>query len=117
MVLIRALVALHPREWRARYGEEFAALLDDVRLTPAAVSDVLANAARLRIREHRPLAEILAAAIVSVACHLIAHLAGFAPNILWLPHGPAQAVLLLGAVAPVPAVMIARRIRPTATGA
>jgi len=27
MDLIRFLIALHPRDWRERYGEEFAALL------------------------------------------------------------------------------------------
>jgi hypothetical protein len=34
MDLIRMLVALHPKDWRERYGEEFAALLQDTRLTP-----------------------------------------------------------------------------------
>ena len=34
MDLIRILVALHPKDWRERYGAEFAALLEDTRLTP-----------------------------------------------------------------------------------
>lgn len=52
MDLIRFLVALHPKEWRQRYGEEFAALLEDNQLTPSAAVNVAAHAARLRIRAH-----------------------------------------------------------------
>lgn len=36
--MIGLLVALYPRKWRAVFGEEFAALLEDTRLTPRAVS-------------------------------------------------------------------------------
>jgi hypothetical protein len=33
MGMIRLLVALYPRKWRATFGEEFMALLEDTRLT------------------------------------------------------------------------------------
>jgi hypothetical protein len=38
MGMIRLLVALYPKKWRAEFGEEFAALLEDTRLTPRAVA-------------------------------------------------------------------------------
>lgn len=53
MDLIRILVALHPKDWRERYGEEFAALLQDTRLTPRAMADVVAASVGLRLRAHR----------------------------------------------------------------
>lgn len=34
MGMIRLLVALYPRKWREAFGAEFAALLEDTRLTP-----------------------------------------------------------------------------------
>jgi len=44
MGMTRLLVALYPRNWRAAYGEEFAAFLEDTRLTPRAVFDVVVSA-------------------------------------------------------------------------
>jgi hypothetical protein len=41
----RLLVRLYPRAWRARYGEEFAAVLAERRLSPRTVIDVIAGAA------------------------------------------------------------------------
>ncbi len=38
------LLRLYPTTWRARYGDEFAALLDDYSLTPFALCDVLLGA-------------------------------------------------------------------------
>lgn len=38
------LLRLYPRAWRARYGEELTALLDDLALTPLAVLDLLLGA-------------------------------------------------------------------------
>ena len=42
--MIRAFAALYPKSWRARYGDEFDALLADQRLTPAAIVDLLLGA-------------------------------------------------------------------------
>ncbi len=38
------LLALYPARWRARYGDEFAALLDEEPLTPTLVIDVIRGA-------------------------------------------------------------------------
>jgi DnaJ family protein C protein 28 len=38
------LLALYPRRWRARYGEEFLALLEDMPLSPRTVLDCLRGA-------------------------------------------------------------------------
>lgn len=40
----RWLLALYPAHWRARYGDEFSALLDETPLTPALVIDVIRGA-------------------------------------------------------------------------
>jgi len=40
----RWLVALYPARWRARYGDEFQALLDDEPVTPSLVLDVIRGA-------------------------------------------------------------------------
>ena len=106
MDLIRVLVALHPKDWRERYGEEFAALLEDTRLTPRAVADVVGQSAGLRLRAH-PGALLLAAAIVmSVTCEVLAQRTGLAQNILWLPADPLRALALLGAAGPWAALII-----------
>jgi hypothetical protein len=46
------LIRCYPARWRARYGDEFAALLDERRLGPFDVADILLGAldARLRLR-------------------------------------------------------------------
>lgn len=41
---ISILLRLYPRDWRARYGDEFAALLADTALTPAKVVDIAIGA-------------------------------------------------------------------------
>jgi hypothetical protein len=43
--LIRCLLRCYPRPWRARYGEEFAALLEDLPPTPGRLLDVAGHAA------------------------------------------------------------------------
>ncbi|HKS50049.1 MAG TPA: hypothetical protein VJT49_34065 [Amycolatopsis sp.] len=100
MGMIRVLVALHPKDWRARYGEEFGALLEDSRLTPLAVANVVIHAGRLRTRAH--MTGILAAAafLASVACNQAALRGGLADNILWAPTDLPRALLLLGTVGP-----------------
>jgi len=49
--LARWLAHLYPREWRARYGREFAALLDDTNLTWRDLFGVTAGALRMRLRK------------------------------------------------------------------
>ena len=46
------LIRCYPARWRTRYGDEFAALLDERRLGPFDVADILLGAldARLRLR-------------------------------------------------------------------
>ena len=41
---MRSLVRLYPASWRARYGEEFEALLEERPLGPFDVADVLLSA-------------------------------------------------------------------------
>lgn len=98
--MIRFLLAFYPRAWRRTYGEEFAALLEQTRLTPAAILDVLAQAAKVRANLHRSGLLVGAAALVSVAVEVVVQSARLAPNLLWLPTGPAQGVALVALVAP-----------------
>src|SRR5262249_22060158 len=44
------LLALYPRRWRARYGEEFQALLEDTPLSPRTVLDCLRGALAAHVR-------------------------------------------------------------------
>jgi hypothetical protein len=41
---VRTLRRLYPASWRRRYGAEFAALLEDVRITPGVVADIVRGA-------------------------------------------------------------------------
>ena len=106
MDLIRMLVALHPKDWRERYGEEFAALLQDTRLTPRAMADVVAASVGLRLRAHRGPLLLVTAILVSVTCEVVAKLTGLTENVLWLPTDPLRALALLGAVGPWAALII-----------
>jgi hypothetical protein len=116
MDLIRFLVALHPRDWRERYGAEFAALLEDTRLTPSAVGDVVSQAAGLRLRAHQGPLLLAAALLASAACETAAKLTGLSANILWAPTNPARALALLGAVGPWAALIIRAAARHHRTG-
>lgn len=100
MGMIRFLMMLYPSEWRQRYGAEFAALLEDTRLTPSAIADVVFSGLREHVRIRRTRWSLLAALVVSAVFSTIARLAGYAPNILWLPTGIASFTLLIGAVGP-----------------
>jgi hypothetical protein len=111
MDLIRVLVALHPKDWRERYGEEFAALLEDSQLTPRAMADVLAASAGLRLRAHRGPLLLAAAIVMSVACEVLAQRTGLAENVLWLPTDPLRTLALLGAVGPWAALIIRTAVR------
>ncbi len=107
----RVLVALHPRDWRQRYGEEFAALLDDTQLSPSAVANVVAYSIGLQVRAHRRVVSVIAAALVSVTCEIAAHRFLRTPNVLWVPAGPLQALALLGTVGPWAVVIVWARAR------
>lgn len=107
MGLIRALVAVHPAAWRERYGDEFAALLEDTRLTPRVVADVLVGAARLRAVHHWRGLSILATLFVSMGSVAAATMTVEVPNIIWLPRSVPSALLLLGVLGPWFALAIA----------
>jgi hypothetical protein len=49
-MLTSLLLGLYPRAWRERYGDEFAALLEGMGLTPGVVVDVLSGALDAHIR-------------------------------------------------------------------
>jgi hypothetical protein len=48
------LLALYPKAWRQRYGEEFLALLEETPLSARAVADCLVGALDARLRPQRP---------------------------------------------------------------
>lgn len=48
----QTLLRLYPRRWRARYGDEFLALLEQQAITPAVVFDVLLGALDAHLRSH-----------------------------------------------------------------
>jgi hypothetical protein len=100
MGMIRLLVALYPRKWRATFGEEFAALLEDTRLTPSAVLDVAVGAGKLRVSGHRRLMLVLASLLWSgCMVYLFVH-ARLTANILWAPTTPARALALAATLGP-----------------
>ncbi len=110
--MIRFLVALFPRAWRRTYGEEFAALLEQTRLTPRAVADVLAQAARRHASVHRFWLAVGAAVLASAAVEIFAKRTGLTANILWPPSGLARAAALLVLLVPWVALAVwARRDR------
>lgn len=94
------LVALHPKDFRQRYGEEFAALLEDTRLTPSALADIAAHCAGLQARAHLNALLAAVAVLVSVTCDVAAYRAGLTANILWAPTNPLRALGFLGTVGP-----------------
>ena len=98
--MIRLLLACYPKAWRRAYGEEYAALLEQTRLTPRVVFDVLAQAAKLYARVHRSRFLVGAAVLVSIGVEVVARSMGLAVNIVWVPHTPAQTVALLALFAP-----------------
>jgi hypothetical protein len=110
------LVALHPKPWRERYGDEFRVLLDDSGLTPRAVLDVLAHAAKLQVRERRTPVLVAGAIVASGTIEHFALRAGLTDNILWAPTTPRRALALAATLAPWAALLVRthrRRRRPT----
>ena len=116
--MIRLLLAFYPRAWRRTYGEEFAALLEQTRLTPRAALDVLAQAAKLRASAHRTRFLVGAAVLVSIGVEIVARRMGLAVNVVWVPHTSAQTVALLALFAPWAALVVragrGRSLRPPA---
>lgn len=100
MGMIRLLVALYPRKWRASFGEEFAALLEDTRLTPGAVFDVVVNAGKLHAASHRRLALVLASLLWSGCMEYLSVRARLTANVLWAPSAPARALALAATIGP-----------------
>ena len=98
--MIRLLLALHPRSWRARYGQEFRALLEAEPVTAAVVLDVLRNAARQHVRAHATASQVLAALVISLAVEVVAVHAGVTDNILWPPSTPLRALTLAAVLVP-----------------
>ncbi len=98
--MTRLLVALYPRKWRATFGEEFTALLEDTRLTPRAVADVVVSAGKLHAASHRRLAFVLVSLLWSVLMEYLSKHAHLAVNALWIPRTPASALALAAAAAP-----------------
>jgi len=100
MGMIRLLVALYPRKWRATFGEEFAALLEDTRLTPRAVADVVIGAGKLHAAGHRRLALVLASLLWSGCLEYLSVRARLTANVLWVPATPARALALAATLGP-----------------
>jgi hypothetical protein len=101
MDLIRsALVAMHPRAWRQRYGEEFRALLEDTTLTPVAVVDILKNCVGLHARAHPSTLLVGCAVLASATCEIAALRTGLTANILWAPTNALRSAALLGTAGP-----------------
>jgi hypothetical protein len=100
MGMIRLLVALYPRRWRATYGEEFAGYLEDTRLTPRAVLDVAVSAGKLHAASHRRLALVLASLLWSGLMEYLSVRAHLTANILWAPSAPARALALAATIGP-----------------
>jgi hypothetical protein len=117
-VIRSVLVAMHPRAWRSRYGEEFRALLEDTSLTPAAVADILKNCIGLQARAHPSALLSVGAVLASVAGEVAALRTGLTVNVLWAPTNPARALALLGTVGPwfIVTVSIAVRHRAARRG-
>ena len=111
--MIEFLLALHPRRWRDTYGDEYRALLEQTRLTPSVVFDVLRNAAGLHLQARILLTELVIGAVITIAIELFAVREHITDNILWAPTNPLRAAVLAAVLAPsvIVTVRIARRRR------
>lgn len=98
--MIRLLVALYPKKWRAEFGQEFAALLEDTRLTPRAVLDVIAAAGKVHVASRRRLALVIASLLWSGCMEYVSVRAGLTANIAWAPTTPARAIALAATIGP-----------------
>jgi hypothetical protein len=100
MGMIRLLVTLYPRKWRVTFGDEFAALLEETRLTPRAVVDVVASAGRVRAASHRRLGLVVASLLWSGVMEYFSVRAGLTANVLWAPSTLARALALAATMGP-----------------
>lgn len=110
----RFLLTLCPRQWRARYGDEFAALLQDTPLTLAVVIDVLRLAVGLRFRARPWIAQFAGSAFATAAMEAAAVRTGLTDNILWAPTTPLRALALVAVLTPTALVVgsaTTRRVR------
>ncbi|MDJ0363264.1 hypothetical protein [Rhodococcus sp. H29-C3] len=98
--MITLLLALHPKSWRSRYGDEFRALLEAQPMTSAVVLDVLGNAARQQVRSHPILLQIAMAMALSAGVEWVALTHQLTDNILWAPDSGPRAVLLAALLLP-----------------
>src|ERR1022692_4836880 len=96
----RLLIALFPKGWRETFGEEFAALLEDTRLTPTDVIDIVTQAGKTRLAAHRGVMSMFAALLTSASVEVIALRAGLTANILWAPTNLERALALVADVGP-----------------
>jgi hypothetical protein len=69
------LVCLYPRSWRERYGEEFSALIEDVRPTWQTVANVMKGALEMQTQTWRFGQILLTAGILGALTMVIAHFA------------------------------------------
>ena len=114
MGMIGLLVALYPRKWREKFGQEFAALLEDTRLTPGTVFDVVVQAGKLRAESHRGLTLVLGSLLWSGCIEYLSLRAHLTANIIWAPTSPARALALTATLGPwlaLAAVSASRRRR------
>ena len=69
---LAGVAKLYPREWRARYGEEFDALMEDVTPDWREFADVLGGAVRLQVQSERGVVGLIGAmgiaGVVVAAC-------------------------------------------------
>ena len=57
--MIRVFSALYPKAWRVRYGDEFDAVLERQRLTPAAIIDLLLGALDAHLTGERGVSSVV----------------------------------------------------------
>jgi hypothetical protein len=98
--MIRLLLALHPRAWRARYGEEYRELMEVRPLTARTVVDVVQNAVRQHDRAHPRRVRLVAAVSLMTLVEIAALRADLTANLLWAPTTPLRAFVLVAALAP-----------------
>jgi hypothetical protein len=92
--MIRLLVRLYPRRWRARFEDEFVEVLEAEGLRPRVVVDVVLHAVRVRLDPRRPGARAVIAVVVVALVERSAVASGLTDNLLWVPRGLRSAVLL-----------------------
>jgi hypothetical protein len=100
MGVIRFLVLLYPKKWRRSFGEEFAALLEDTRLTPGVIFDAMIQAGTLQVKVHRRATLAIASLAWSAGFEYISVHARLTANILWAPTNLERGLALLATIGP-----------------